>query len=208
MCLRVDDWANFAVAEDRRATVAHLTGDMHKAIILYDESMAIWKKLGDRSNCAWSLLNQGCWLLDRGDLHHARQFLRESMEIRWEDGHVPGLIRVLEAFAELAHAEGQPARSVLLAGAASALREAAGLPRMPGSRAPIASWLPPTRRTLGEEAFARAWQAGRALSHNDAFDIAREGGASAELPAALGAGSWSGPSLELDALGVPVAASA
>ena len=72
----------------------------------------------------------------------------------------------------LAHvAQGQPERAVRLYAAAEALREAIRLPAAPADRCDYEA-IPAARATLGEEAFAAAWAAGRAMSPEQATEYA------------------------------------
>ena len=81
------------------------------------------------------------------------------------------MARGLEAFAALAVGEHRPELAVQLVAAASALREAAGLPPLPGARAE--RYLAPARR-LGEATVARLWARGLALSSEEAVTLALE----------------------------------
>jgi len=78
--------------------------------------------------------------------------------------------RGLEAFAALAGHESRPELAVQLAAAAAALREAAGLPPLPGAR--TEGYLAPARRLLGDAAVARLWASGRALTSEAAVALA------------------------------------
>ncbi|HXL18999.1 MAG TPA: helix-turn-helix transcriptional regulator, partial [Streptosporangiaceae bacterium] len=75
-------------------------------------------------------------------------------------------------FAALAGPEGRPELAVQLAAAASALRETAGLPPLPGSR--LEGYLAPARR-LGDAVVTRLWASGRALTSEAAVALALAG---------------------------------
>jgi len=77
--------------------------------------------------------------------------------------------RGLEAFAALTGHEGQPELAVRLAGAAAALREAAGLRPLAGAR--VEAYLAPARR-FGDAAVARLWASGQALTSEAAVALA------------------------------------
>src|SRR5207248_5790584 len=83
-----------------------------------------------------------------------------------------GVARGLEAFAALAVAEGRPELAVKLTAAASALREAAGLPPLAGAR--MERYLAPGRR-LGDLTFGRLWSQGMAMSSEAAVALALAG---------------------------------
>jgi DNA-binding CsgD family transcriptional regulator len=77
--------------------------------------------------------------------------------------------RGLESFAALAVREGDAERAVLLAAASTALREAGGLPPLPGARAE--RYLVPARRH-GDQVVAQLWARGLAMSAEAAVDLA------------------------------------
>jgi ATP/maltotriose-dependent transcriptional regulator MalT len=70
----------------------------------------------------------------------------------------------LPGLAALATLEGDPARALRLAGAASALEENAGIWAFPPIRERHERWLASAERALDPEARASAWAAGRALT--------------------------------------------
>jgi hypothetical protein len=78
----------------------------------------------------------------------------------------------LEGLGELAAAQGESRRAARLWGAAEAQREVAGVPRSRMERAGHERTVAAARAALGEEAFAAAWEAGRALSPDAAVPFA------------------------------------
>ena len=82
------------------------------------------------------------------------------------------LSQSLEDFAELAGREGEWARTPRLLGAAEALRERMANPLQPRERAEYERYLNRAREALGEAAAAAGWEAGRALSLEQAVAFA------------------------------------
>jgi hypothetical protein len=78
-------------------------------------------------------------------------------------GHKQGMAENLEGLAAVAAAQAQPERAARLFGAAEALRTAVGAPRPHAERAEHERHFAAARAALGEEAFAAAWGAGRAM---------------------------------------------
>src|SRR3954469_3341189 len=78
---------------------------------------------------------------------------------------------LLEGFAALA-AQRQPERALQLAAAATALRRASGSMLPPADRAALELQLKPARQTLGADGVETAWQAGAALSPDQAVAMA------------------------------------
>jgi DNA-binding CsgD family transcriptional regulator len=109
--------------------------------------------------------------MDLGAIEQAHRHLTRSIRLSQATGARIGVARGLEAFAALAVRESRLERAVQLTAAAAALREAAGLPPLPGAR--IESYLTPARR-LGEPAVARLWAQGLALSSEAAVALALE----------------------------------
>jgi DNA-binding CsgD family transcriptional regulator len=101
----------------------------------------------------------------------AREHLTESLRLSRDTGTRIGVARGLESFAALAVREDEPERAVLLAAAATALRETAGLPPLSGARAE--RYLAPARH-LGDPAVAELWARGLELSPAAAITFALE----------------------------------
>jgi len=149
--------------------LARLRGHPGEAHSRYVEALPILQQVGARPEIARCLAGLGRVALDLGVTGQARQHLAGSLQLSQDTGSRIGVARGLEAFAALANREHRPELAVQLAAAASALREAAGLPPLPGARAE--RYLAPARR-LGEAAVARLWARGLALSSEEAVALA------------------------------------
>jgi hypothetical protein len=108
----------------------------------------------------------------QGNYGAARAHWMESLAIHRERGSKGGIAKGLEGLAAVAVAQAQPERAARLFGAAEGLREAMGAPLPPSDRAEYDRDVAAARTALGEEAFAAAWQAGRAMSLDDAVAFA------------------------------------
>ena len=157
--------------------LARLRGHPGEAHNRYVEALPILQQVGARPEIARCLAGLGRVALDLGVTGQARQHLAGSLQLSQDIGSRIGVARGLEAFAALANREHRPELAVQLAAAASALRETAGLPPLPGARAE--RYLAPARR-LGEAAVARLWARGLALSSEEAVTLALD----ADRPAA------------------------
>jgi predicted ATPase/Tfp pilus assembly protein PilF len=144
--------------------VARTLGNPAEARRQYEESLAIARELGDRQVTAATLCSLARLAAAEGDRDAARACGRESLALRTELGDRAGLLECLEAMAGLAAAQGDPERGVRLMGAAAALRQAFGAPRLPMDRSDCDRDAARARAALGEAAFDRAWQAGQTLS--------------------------------------------
>jgi predicted ATPase/tetratricopeptide (TPR) repeat protein len=135
----------------------------------YVEALAILREIGARPEIARCLAGLGRVAMDLGEPEQARRHLTESIELSQATGARIGIARGLEAFAELAGYEKLPERAVQLTAAATALRQAAGLPQLPAARtAPIVAGA----RHLGEAAVSRLWAQGLSMSSEAAVDLA------------------------------------
>jgi DNA-binding CsgD family transcriptional regulator len=175
------------------ADLARLTGDPGSAQRRYAEALAILREVNARPEIARCLAGLGRIAMDQGQTALAREHLTESIGLSRAMGSRVGMIRGLEAFAALAAAQQRPDRSVRLAAAAAALREAAHLPGRSGARA---ERLPAAARGLGPDAVNRLWTEGSGLDASSAVELALAvpqpgaagaGGDAADIPARSGA---------------------
>jgi len=135
----------------------------------YLEALALLREIDARPEIARCLAGLGRVAMDLGDIELARQHLTESLRLSHSTGSRIGVARGLEAFARLAVDEDRPELAVQLTGAATALRDAAGLAALSGARAE--RYLSSARR-LGEPAVTRLWNQGLALSADAAVALA------------------------------------
>jgi predicted ATPase/DNA-binding CsgD family transcriptional regulator/tetratricopeptide (TPR) repeat protein len=149
--------------------LARLRGHPGEAHGRYVEALAVLREVGARPEIARCLAGLGRVAMDLGAIEQARRHLTRSLRLSHVTGARIGVARGLEAFAALATHENRPELAVQLTAAATALREAAGLPPLPGAR--TESYLAPARR-LGEAAVARLWAQGLAMSSEAAVALA------------------------------------
>jgi predicted ATPase/class 3 adenylate cyclase/DNA-binding XRE family transcriptional regulator/catechol 2,3-dioxygenase-like lactoylglutathione lyase family enzyme len=168
---------------DRREIVALLTnlghvasrqGDLERAKAFYTEGLTLARELGDRDQMALSLNNLGDVAWKQGELSQAEGLMRESLMAYRELGDPRRCALVLESLAETAGAAGQGERAAHLLGAATALRERLGTPLTASSQADVEQAVAEARAALGEEAWAAAFAAGKALSLEQAIAEALE----------------------------------
>ena len=154
--------------------IALTRGDYPKARLLLEESLDIHRTLGDPWGISHSLSRLALVSLEEHDNDAARRLAAESLAVEREIGDRPGQLFNLEVLAALAAAEGRAERSVRLYACASVLRQAVE------SHAIEPGWPDPEhnvhhlRALLGAEAFAEAWEQGRAMTLDEALDYALE----------------------------------
>ncbi|HXA60895.1 MAG TPA: LuxR C-terminal-related transcriptional regulator [Streptosporangiaceae bacterium] len=152
--------------------VAAGRGDPGAARSRFAEALTILREVGALPEISRCLAGIGRVALDQGDLEAARASFTESLSLSQSIGMRLGVARGLEAFAALTALEGDAVRAVRLAGAAAALRDAAG--QRPTTGARLERTLEPIRQRLGEPAVAQLWGEGRAMSADDAVASALE----------------------------------
>ena len=82
--------------------LAKMLSDHASARAYFEESLNIWKEIGDRRGIATSHNNLGEVARSQGDYASARAYHEESLTIYWEIGEQRGVAYSLEAFASLA----------------------------------------------------------------------------------------------------------
>ena len=188
---RIDHRWGIARALLGLADLARLRGDPRDAQVQYQEALPILREIDARPQIARCLAGLGRAALDVDDLAQARQYLAESIRLSRSTGSRIGMTRALEAFAALAIREKEPDRVVQLTAAASALRDAAGLPALRGAR--LDRYLAPARDKLGPADIGRLWAQGLALNTDAAVALALNA-------PSLNAPSLGPPSLDAPAL--------
>jgi predicted ATPase/DNA-binding CsgD family transcriptional regulator len=176
----IDHHWGVARAQLGLADLARLRGDYGNARQRYTEALGHLREVDALPEIARCLSGLARVAIDLGATALAREHLTESLRLSRATGTRIGVARGLESFAALAIRESEPERAVLLTAAATALRETAGLPPLPGERAE--RYLGPARR-LGDDLIARLWAQGLALSAETAIGLAL-GTAAAEQAAA------------------------
>ena len=149
--------------------LARLRGDPDDASRHYLQALPTLREIDAWPETARCLAGLARVAIELGALELAREHLSESLRLSQHTGARIGVARGLAAFAALAKTEKQPEQAVRLIAAAAALREVAGLPALPGAQ--TERYLSAARH-LGEQAVARLWAEGRALSSEQAVALA------------------------------------
>jgi predicted ATPase/DNA-binding SARP family transcriptional activator len=170
--------------------VADNQGDYAAARAYHEQSLEIQRQIGDRKGIANSLNGLGKVAYEQGDYTAARAYSEQSLVIFREIGYRHGIANSLNAFAHLASAEAVAATdstgtattsshmadglrcAARLWGAAEALREELRAVLPPNEREEYERLVSQAREALGEEAFAAAWEAGRAMTWEEAIAYA------------------------------------
>jgi predicted ATPase len=116
-------------------TLALEQGDYPAARSLFEESLALRRRLGDKAGLASSLNNLGALSCDHGDYPAARPLFEESLALRRELGDKGGLAQSLNNLGSVAYDHGDPS------GARPLYEESVALRRELGDKAGLASSL-------------------------------------------------------------------
>jgi tetratricopeptide (TPR) repeat protein len=164
-----------AWALHRLGNVAHGQGDPETAQVHYEDALRLAREIGSRRIVDRCLEHLGGLAAARGDFAGARALLTESLLRRRETGDNFGLVWSLLSFAALASAQAKPERSLRLAAAAAALRDAIGATSLlHEDEAELDRLQRTARRQLMEEAHSAAWTQGRAMPLPRAIAYAME----------------------------------
>jgi predicted ATPase/DNA-binding CsgD family transcriptional regulator len=135
---------------------------------LLAEALDLMRAIGERRWIAHIRSFQGLLAAWRGERDVAFAAFREALTLARELGVQFYICEVIERIAALLATGDDPAGAARLFGAAETLRQAIGSPPLLPDRDDAASGIAAARAALGEEAFAAAWAAGRALAAEDA----------------------------------------
>jgi predicted ATPase/DNA-binding CsgD family transcriptional regulator len=167
----IDHRWGVAKAQIGLGDLGRLRGDHADAQRRYTDALAYLREIDSRPEVARCLSGLGRVALNLGDFALARTHLTESLRLCRATGTRIGVARGLASFAALAAGEGDAERAVLLTAASVSLREAAGLPAMPGKQADK------HLQAVGgfdDDEMARLRARGRALSAEEAIAVAIE----------------------------------
>jgi len=158
----------------QKGAIAQLQGDWEDAVALYAESLAICREIGHKSLTVGGLQSLGAAVLHQGDTRRAAACFAEGLALSRELGSRSGIAYSLAGMAGVAAAQGHSERSARLFGAAEALFDATGQVVEPVDRAEYDRHAAVARTQLGDHAFAAAWEAGRAMTIEQAIAEALE----------------------------------
>jgi hypothetical protein len=143
-------------------------GDLERGTASFEEALALYRQDGDRRGTALCLQNLGGVARRRGEVVQAEALGREGLVLLRDLGNLRGCTEGLELLASIAGTAGQGERAARLLGAAAAQRETLGTPQPPQEQVEVEQAVAAARAALGEEAWAAAYAAGRALSREQA----------------------------------------
>lgn len=171
---QLGDQRGVAISLNNLGLVAHFQEDYPRAIDLFQQSIALFEALGDVRVKSAVLSNLGRALTGQGEYSQAKMCLRQGLRMVWELGNREDSIEAIEALAGVAGAIGEALRGAMLLGAAEALREKIQSPVAPVSRCEYERDLARIRDQLNSRSFAAAWAKGRAMTLEQAVELASQ----------------------------------
>ncbi len=164
-------------------TLANLLGNYERSVTLHMEGLAVMRALGDRWGVAKSLSSMGSVTRKQGEHGRAATLFAEGLKLFQDMGERTMVVECLEGMALTAVSRGESSRGARLLAAAEGQRETLGAPLPPSDRIAFEEGVRAVRPALGEEVFQTTWVIGRALSLEEAIDLAlspMDGGEAAE----------------------------
>lgn len=167
----LDDRWGIALTLSNLGVVSNAQGDHTRARGFLGESLALFRELQDRWGIALTTNNLGTTAVHHGHLERAAALYADSLAIRRELKDRWGIAESLEGLARVAVAQNQLDRSARLYRAAASLRELFRLPLPPDEQAPHEQEIAALRARMGEPGFLESWNAGCAMSLDEACDF-------------------------------------
>ena len=149
-----------------------LTGDYGAARTLADESVRLHRELGDAFGLVDALAELGRATRELGEVDTARACFLETLQGLAPIGYRTAIAITLDNLAVLEYRLGHHMRALSLAGAAEALTEQAG-GQVPPEFADLPDLRQAARAFQPEQRIAAVWAEGRAMSLEEAVELAR-----------------------------------
>ncbi len=159
---------------------AQLRGAYDRAAQLHQESLAHFPS-DYFAGPLEAYVGLGASALGLGQIAESARWLAQGLAISRTARAQYGIAWCLAGLGSVAALDEEPERAARLWGAAERLRQAIGVRPPPATRATYERAVATARTALGEEAFATAWEAGRALTVEQAIAEAVDGAAEAPI---------------------------
>jgi predicted ATPase/DNA-binding CsgD family transcriptional regulator len=155
-----------------RGALFRFQGEYEAAKGRYEQSIALYRELGDLWMLTVGLLNLGTVLYWQKKYSEATTHFLESLTICQQMDDIWGVAISLEGIAGALGQQGEPIRAARLLGAGEALRESLNVPLQADDQAYYDHAVAAVQAQLGEAAFAAAWLEGRMMTVEAAVAMA------------------------------------
>jgi predicted ATPase len=159
--------ADLALAVLNLATTAQLMGDVDGGELFYLEARDRYADLDNRWGVALAQHLTANLAVDAGRYDDAAGCVREALPVFNEMAFAQYTWQAIETAAAIAHFRGAPTEAARLLAAAAQLRQRSGISPAPWEQLPVRE-REALARELGDQAFAAAWEDGRALTRDEA----------------------------------------
>jgi tetratricopeptide (TPR) repeat protein len=160
---------------NHQGDVAREQTDMAAAELLYEQAVAMFRELGDRTGIARSLADLGNLACDQGRCATAQRLYAEALRLFCELGEAKLCARVLESIAWAAVEQGNWDRALRVAGAAAGVRQRFRFPLAASAKANLDRRLEPAHRSMTTSVAATAWMEGWSMPLEKAIEYALAG---------------------------------
>jgi predicted ATPase/DNA-binding CsgD family transcriptional regulator len=162
----------WAQAIDTFSVVLYCLGEDEEAEALAQQALDVCRRVGDTRRTAVALDHVGKCARRRGNFRQSWACHAESLPLRREYGDPRGLAVWLEAVASLLADLGNPAQAAMTLGTTGALRESIGAPLYGNELFDYERVVSGIREAVGDAIFAERIEAGSAMSHDAAIELA------------------------------------
>ncbi|CAN5874969.1 adenylate/guanylate cyclase domain-containing protein [soil metagenome] len=166
---RLQDRWGVANSLNNLGELALLQQTYDQAHAYLQEAVTALREIGDKWDLGNALVTWGNALRAQAEYLAAYPLYQESLQINRDLGDRRTLAYLLENIGVLLALQGNAAHALQLVGAAVTLRETLGTPLSPAEHNQLENALEPARQTLGIAAATVAWEAGRALTLEEAI---------------------------------------
>ena len=170
---RLGDCEGIGTSFGGLAQLAAGRGESTAALDLYRQSLAAFEAVGDRGEVA-RILSEMAWAcLGGGEVALARRYFFDSVQAHTDVASVRGVGLSLVGLAAAEAVENRPERAVQIAAAAEVYAQDEGIVVVYSDETPGRELVDLARAALSADEAARATEAGRHLTIEEAIDLAR-----------------------------------
>jgi non-specific serine/threonine protein kinase len=163
---------DIAIALGNLSEVARALDDHERAAALAGESLVLAREAGDRYQIVAALNGLGYAMHHLGDHERGADLMREALVVNREMGNKVRMVGCVVALAGMAATRGQARRAAQLFGAMESVLEALNAVYERCDRIDYDRNVAAARALLDGTAFAEAWAKGRAMSLEEAIELA------------------------------------
>ncbi|KPK09736.1 MAG: hypothetical protein AMJ56_10015 [Anaerolineae bacterium SG8_19] len=167
-----DDQAGLAWSYNQLGELNRLVGDLERARVAYESSLAICRETGNRRREAIALLNLGYVAQRQGDYQQAERCCLAGLALLHKLKLEYHSAIALSMLAGPLASQGRVVQAATILGASEGIFERMAATLQPADRVEIDNYIAQVRQMMEAEAFDTAWQTGREMSFEQALAYA------------------------------------